>query len=456
MWMSALLEDEAELHGSDVECRGVSIDSRTLRPGDIFVAIKGERFDGEDFVSLACSRGAAAAVVRQIHSGLDATQYLVADTLEAMTAMAARKRQAMSAKVVAITGSSGKTSAKNMMQSVLSQAGKSFATKGNLNNHIGVPLTILNAPEDLDYLIVEAGTSGKGEIAHLAGLIDPDVALVLNVQLAHVAGFGSEEAIAREKFDLYVSGRRHPKRILNASNKRFEQFSSWFEDADAIVFSAREELELATATVLARKTKLDELGRPGFDLIVANEQAQTVQLNVVGEHQVENAVAVAASAFALGVGISDIKRGLEAYAGEAGRMEAFAVSNALLVDDSYNANPGSVRAAIDYLSRREPNVLVLGDMAELGEIEQREHVAIGKYAREKGIERLFVTGKCATDYVQGYGDGGKIFANKDALVAALLPLLSQKNTILIKGSHSARMDQVVSALLEENKKCSIG
>ncbi|WP_096085338.1 UDP-N-acetylmuramoyl-tripeptide--D-alanyl-D-alanine ligase [Agaribacterium haliotis] len=436
---------QGQLVGADTQFSSISTDTRNIKRGDLFVALRGDNFNGEAFVERAQQQGACAAVVSRLQEDLDFPQIVVADTTTALGRLAAAWRLQLPAKVVAITGSCGKTSVKGMLRCICQQAGATLATKANLNNHIGVPLTLLAADETLDFVVVEAGTSSKGEIAYLSSLIQADVAVVINVHPAHLQGFGTLTAIAEEKAKIYQHLNDSASCVVNQALTSYSSIAAIAERPSSLIFSDDKH---SLAQVRASNVSSDALSCVSFDLWLG-EKKIAVKLNVPGLHLVENALAAAACAFALGVSAEHICQGLAAYNGEPGRMQLSRVGQASLVDDSYNANPASLKAAIDYLCKQDSALLVLGDMAELGENAEEIHREVGLYAKTSGITDLYAVGAFADDYCDGFGRGAKHFMNHKDLVLALLERLHEAPTILVKGSRSSAMDRVCQALLQE-------
>lgn len=435
------------LHGEDTSFEYISIDSRSLQAGELFIAIRGENFDGEAFVERASLAGACASVVTKHQNDLEHPQIVVENTGIALGKLAHFKRSTMNAKVVAITGSCGKTSVKGMLKEILSLHGATYATLGNNNNQIGVPLTILAADKNIDYLVVEAGTSFKGEIGYLSAIIDPDVALAINVHPAHIEGFGSLEAIADEKSDIYSAGVRSPISVVNTELNRYPVFSEKVS-GELVRFSSGNDEHTEDCDVLAENVQLNTYGCANFQIKVREELAN-ISLSVLGLHQVENALAAAACAVALNIPLELICQGLSAYQGEKGRMQYKALKNGVLINDTYNANPASMRAAIDYLASQQNSVLMLGDMGELGKDAEIEHRGVGEYAKLKGITKLYCTGYFAEDYADAFGENAEIFRTQEAMVQHAIENLGQAFTVLVKGSRSAKMDLVYDALQQE-------
>lgn len=423
----------------------LSTDTRTLGPGSIFIALSGENFDGNKFVSQAEAKGAIAAIVSKPQTELDLPQIKVNDTTEAYGLLANSWRLSLSATVVAITGSCGKTAVKGFLTEILSLAGACYSTPKNFNNQIGVPQTLLAAPKDIDYLIVEAGTSERGEISRLAKIIDADIAVVTNVNPVHLEGLLSLEGIAHEKSDLFSCGQRSPRAVMHASLKQYAVFVDKTQALNCLQYSA--DSEFGETDLYAKNIRFDAFGCASFELVYGQLSLE-IQLNVSGEHQVENALAAAGAAFIADVQPQLIKQGLAAYFGDKRRMQRIQLDSMVLIDDSYNSSPASVRAAIDMLSGFENTVLVLGDMLELGDLSQREHEGVGRYAAAKGIGTLLALGEASAFSAKAFSEGALVFATHQELIDYLSSSDMEGGTVLVKGSRGARMDIVVDGLVK--------
>ena len=448
MQLSDLLEPlQARLVGNDTQFQSLSTDSRQLRSGELFIALRGENFDGHEYASVAADRGACAMVVEREIDSVNVPQLVVGDTVKALGVIAAIHRKRFAGKIVAVTGSSGKTSVKGLLRDIFAAVGTVVATQGNFNNHIGVPLSLMNLA-DQNYAVIEIGTNHPGEIANLVELVQPDVALVNNVSAAHIAGFGSLAAIAQEKGSIYATLNELGTAVINLD----DTFATQFIRATAHVKQIGFSLKGATADFPVVRTDniiFDSAGRASFHLLYQG-QSVTAQLLLPGLHNLANALAAAACAIAADVSLANIASGLKNFAGEKGRMQIYAgPRNSVVIDDTYNANPGSVRAAIDYLSERSgKRILVLGDLAELGEVAQQEHRNIGAYAAQKNIAALLSCGPLSALASSAFGAGGANFPNKATLVEALLSQLDAQSIVLIKGSRSARMEEVAQRVLD--------
>lgn len=440
---------DGRLIGSDLSFSNINTDTRTLREGEVFVALKGENFNGAEYCLKAQELGASAVISDVESEGLTIPQIIVQDATLALGKMAKYKRQLLSASVVAITGSCGKTSVKAMLANVLAFSGKTTATKGNFNNHIGVPLTIMSAEGDEAYLVVEAGTSSQGEIAYLTNIIDPDVSVVTNIFSAHLEGLGCIENIATEKADIYKKGERDLISVVNEELIQYTEFAEQCDKESAIVFSPVSDTakNMHGRNVSASNVDIDQLGFCQFSLIIGDE-SRSVKMSVPGRHQIANALAAAACAWALNIPLDQIVKGIEQYQGTQGRMHITPLKNGRLVDDSYNANPGSMAAAIDFLSACVNPVLVVGDMGELGDIVREAHQEVGRYAKEKGVQALFAVGQYAPDYIKGFGEGGQCFDSHQSISVHLISIMNDTTTVLVKGSRSSQMDRVCRELIQ--------
>ncbi len=431
----------------------VSTDSRTLAAGDLFVALQGESFDAHLFLRQAAAK-ASGLVVQYPDKQLDVPQWVVPDTVLALGQLAALARQQFDGPLIALTGSSGKTTVKEMLASILGCVAPVLVTQGNLNNHIGVPKTLLALDAEHRFAVLELGASGPGEIAYLASLVKPTIALVNNVLLAHVEGFGSLAGVAKAKGEIYRSLDASGIAVLNLDEPWLDEWQRNLPCVNTITFSIDNIHPKGKADVYASDIQLNVRGCAAFIMHI-KDKAQThqspIQLQIPGRHNVKNALAAAACAVAAGIEITTIAAGLESVSAVAGRMEYKpGIGQSQIIDDSYNANPGSVKAAIDVLGGLEARrILVLGDMAELGADADQLHEDIGEYAHQQGIDMLMATGDLCAHAVAGFDGNAHLFADKQALVDALTAELSSGVTVLVKGSRSAGMDEVVAQITTE-------
>jgi UDP-N-acetylmuramoyl-tripeptide--D-alanyl-D-alanine ligase len=435
--------------GADVEVTSVGTDTRKLAPGALFVALRGEHHDGHDHVAQALERGAAALLVqREVDCPLP--QVLCADPQDALGELAAGVQQGRPAVVVALTGSNGKTSVKTLLLGILARAGKAYANPGNFNNEIGLPLAVLDAPEDARFAIYEMGAGQPGDIAYLASIAPPQVSLVNNIMPAHLERMGSLLGIAETKGAIYEALPDDGVAVVNAD----DAFAPFFMQR----IGARRVLRFGLendADVRASQLRLDAEGSR-FALHTPAGSAE-VALPLAGRHNVMNALAAAALALGAGAGLADVVAGLEAAAPVPGRQIPHRLAGgAVLVDDSYNANPGSVAAAIAALGAAGGEAwLVLGDMKELGEGAELLHAEVGARARRAGIARFWTVGELSAHASRAFGDGARHFDDQATLVQALAPALAAAGPGLrwvVKGSRSSAMDKVVAALLAADRQ----
>lgn len=438
-----------ELHGADEICSGVVTDSRQMVPGGLFVALTGERFDGHDYLEAARAAGAAAALAEQGRAPLAGLPCIVvADTRVALGRLAGAWRARFDVPVVAVTGSNGKTTVKEMTAAILrAHLGENAVcmTRGNLNNDIGLPLTLLSLSDAHRAAVVEMGMNRPGEIAWLASLARPTVAVVTNAQRAHLAGMGSLESVVREKGEIYDALDAAGTAVINADDGHAPYWRAQNAGRRVVTFGMSEMADvrvhwmghgLASAVTLTTPQ-----GETAFDL------------QLPGAHNALNAAAAAAATLAAGVSLDTAGRALAAFQGVKGRLQVRPLTGgATLIDDSYNANPDSVRAAIDVLAATVGRKhLVFGDMGETGERVGQFHDEVGGYAKSQGIDRLYTLGEHANQTARNFGDGSDHFENPEALVAALRADLVDGSTVLVKGSRFMRMERVVNALMEQGE-----
>ena len=445
----------ATLQGSDSDYAGASIDTRRLTRGALFFALPGARVDGHDFVARAASLGAAAAVVaREVDSPLP--QIVVDDVEAALQQAGAEARRSFNGAVIGVTGSNGKTTVKQMLAAILAEAGSVLATEGNLNNHLGVPITLMRLNDSINRAVIEMGASHAGEIAMLAELARPQVGVVTNAGMAHIEGFGSREGVAKAKGEMFSGLADDGIAVINGDDDFAPLWHELAGERQRLVFARHAR---ADADVFASDIEL-EANSSRFMLHTPTGAADVV-LPLAGAHNISNALAAAAAASAIDLDADLIARSLAAMVGVGGRMTIIVGRHgARLIDDSYNANPGSLAAALGWLAQqRGTRWAALGDMAELGDQAEQAHRDAGRAARESGIERLWVTGQLSRLTAEAFGPGAQWFANHGELIAALETALSVRQsdtTLLIKGSRSARMDRVADALaLEADAKAGV-
>lgn len=456
MMKTLTLDDIAEVtqgtvQGSACAFHSVNTDTRSLQAGDLFVALQGENFDAHDFLKDVEAKKAAGAVVVNFDKTVSLPQLVVKDTTEALGDIAMFNRNLFTGPLVGITGSCGKTTVKAMLKNIFEQASSPeqvLATQGNFNNHIGVPLTLFNLNDQHRFAVVEMGASGLGEIKYLSNIAKPNVVVVTNAMQAHVEGFGSLQGVINTKGELFSCLRDDGVAVVNCDDPAFEQWMKMVAENPAknisvLTFGWKNTAGDITATDVTE----DHKGRIQFSLHV-NEEQVTINLNLLGLQNVSNALAAAACAHAANVDLQTIKQGLEATTAVSGRMNPVnGVNNSLIIDDSYNANPDSVKAAIDALSRWQSNAyLVLGDLGELGPDEKKLHAELGSYAKQKNIGQLITVGELTKETHRAFGVGANHCDNHEDIIKRLKAELDEKSVVLVKGSRVSKMDKVVAAL----------
>ncbi|MEN2393570.1 UDP-N-acetylmuramoyl-tripeptide--D-alanyl-D-alanine ligase [Pseudomonas halotolerans] len=432
----------ARLIAADASFDGVSIDSRAIAPGQLFVALAGPRFDGHDYLNEVAAKGAVAALVEREVTNSTLAQLLVADTRQALGQLGALNRTAFDKPVAAITGSSGKTTVKEMLASILRTRGPVLATRGNLNNDLGVPLTLLELAPEHSAAVIELGASRLGEIAYTVAMTQPHVAVLNNAGTAHVGEFGGPDKIVEAKGEILEGLDADGVAVLNLDDKAFETWKTRAAGRKVLTFA----LSNLAANFYASDLDRDARGCPAFNLH-SPDGAERVQLNLLGTHNVANALAAAAAAHALGVSLPGIVAGLNAVQPVKGRSVAQLASNGMrVIDDTYNANPTSMCAAVDILAGFPGRtVLVLGDIGELGEWAQQGHRDVGAYARGK-VDALYAVGPMMAHAVAAFGEHAQHFTTQAELIQALSAEQDPNTTLLIKGSRSAAMENIVAAL----------
>ena len=443
--MNATLHDacramNGELIGADAPFTGVSIDSRTLRTGQLFFAISGPNFDGHDYVGSAAEQGAAAAVVSH-HCDVPLPQVVVDDTRGALGRLGSAWRDGHDVIAVGITGSNGKTTLKEMIGTCLSNRAETLVTRGNLNNELGVPLMLLRLNDSHRFGVFEMGANHAGEIAYLTSLVKPQFVVLSNAGPAHLEGFGSLDGVARAKGEIFTSEPRPDCAFLNADDHYFEYWSTLVSDIESLSFGLTEDADVhASGVELHSAGSRFRLHLPGADVLV--------ELPLPGIHNVRNACAAAAVVHRIGLDANEIAMSLRSLKAVAGRLQPIAGPHgSRLFDDSYNANPTSVRVAGDYLASLDgESVMVLGDMLELGADEAALHTRLGAELREAGVDRLLATGPLSRHTVAGFGENAHWYDSVEKLTAALTPTINAETNVLVKGSRSMRMERIVAAL----------
>lgn len=435
--------------GPDVLLNGVSTDTRAIPSGVLFIALRGDNFDAHDFLDQALESGAAALLIADVSRlPAQASAVLVEDTRLALGRLAAAWRAEFSLPVIAVTGSNGKTTTKEMIAAILkAQFGDAvLATRGNLNNDIGLPLTLLGMDETQRAAVIEMGMNHPGEIAYLAPLGAPSVAMVTNAQRAHLEGMGDLDEVAREKGCIFSGLLPQGVAVINADD--------YYAAAWRVMAGAHPVRTFGIDKAADVRGKVKQHGLETELQLSAAEGEATIRLRIPGRHNARNAVAAAAACLAAGLPLRAVVNGLESFIGVKGRLQRRAgEQGAEILDDTYNANPDSVRAGIDVLAATIGHkLLVLGDMGEIGEASGQYHDEIGGYAKSQGVDRLFAFGDAAQQAVRNFGEGARHFCNIEKLIAAVKKELTPDSTVLVKGSRFMKMERVVEAIVATTAK----
>ena len=433
---------------------GVSTDTRTLEQGQLFVALRGENFDGHRFLQQACEQGAVGLVVDELDSKVPLPQLVVGDTLMALARLAAGNRGESEARILAITGSSGKTTVKEMCAAILSQMGPTLSTRGNLNNHIGVPLTLFGLSPKHQYGVIELGASGLGEIAHTVALAKPEVAILTNAGQAHLEGFGSYDNIVRAKGEIIDGVAADGLVVLNRDDPAFSQWQHRSGSRRVVGVS-----QLDTAADYHAVVESNDAGTRTVQVHGPDNWHCRVSLALEGDHNITNMLLAIAATRGLGADDRAIVNGLGQVAPAKGRLQVWDLSPELtLIDDSYNANPSSMKAALGVLGQRAGRkIAVLGAMAELGPDARALHQDVGECARKYGIDRMITVGPGCEGYADGFGEGTELCPTHDQAVESVVREKNIPLTVLVKGSRSSAMDRVVEGIKEKvNNSCCSG
>lgn len=430
------------LSGHDGEFKNISIDSRAIQSGDCFIAITGEVFDGHQFISDVSKKNAAVVVVSQ-DVDVNIPVIKVKDTRQALKDIAHFYRENAQIPVATITGSCGKTTTRALLENILKQRGKVLASKKSFNNDIGLPLTLLQLNASHDFAVLEIGTNHPGEIAHLSQIAKPTMATVTMIAPVHIEYFHTLDAIAREKGAIFESLTADGVAVINVDAAFADLWKKMAGTRRIITFGCHH-----TADVMARDIQTLPNGQTHFTLQLPNQNTK-INLPLLGEHNVMNALSAAAMAFAMQIPIQAIQTGLETIMPEYGRMvEKKGCHGAIIIDDTYNANPASVKAAIMLLTHRSnQSILVLGDMKELGAQSQNLHEEVGLFAKQANVKKLFCYGKDMVFTAKAFGDQAQHFDDYETLIHALKQSVTPDSVVLIKGSRSMKMETVVDALV---------
>jgi len=434
---------QGTLRGSDAEFSGVSTDTRTLARGNLFVALVGPHFDGHGFVSEAAGKGAIGALVsRDLEADIAVVQ--VADTRLGLGQLAAYWRRQFQIPVIAVTGSNGKTTVKNMIAAILNVVGPTLATQGNLNNDIGVPLTLLCLRQGDRHAVIEMGMNHPGEIDYLTKLARPTIALINNAAAAHLAGLGSVEAVARAKGEIYAGLAADGIAVINADDAYADLWRELAAPHRVITFGLDQPADVSAEFQLDAGGSTIHLKTPHGGI--------SMRLSLLGRHNVMNALAASSASLAAGVSLTDIQAGLEKLRSVTGRLEVKrGLNGARVLDDTYNANPGSLAAGVEVLKAASgERVLVLGDMGELGDAARDIHRRVGLLAKSLGIDQLYAVGELTQEAVEAFGKGAQHFTSHEALIENLRACLHAGMTVLVKGSRLMKMERVVAGIVADD------
>lgn len=432
---------DATLVGDSVTIEGVTTDTRSVEAGQLFVALQGPNFDAHDFVEDAVKTGAKALLVTREIS-LPVPQLVVEDTLVALGQMATWWRSQLTIPFVAVTGSNGKTTVKEMLASVFSRWGDTLATRGNLNNHIGVPLTLLSVTKEHKAAIIEMGANHPKEISYLTMMTKPDVAVINNAAAAHLEGFGSLEGVAKAKGEIYEGLSNKGVAVINADDSFAKLWQKFAEGKSQLTFGLESDADIScewTGDIRGNQLKVTTpVGN--FDCT----------MKLLGRHNVMNALAATAVSVGAGVQIEDIKNGLDAVEAVPGRMQQNkGINGSCVINDTYNANPTSLRAGLGVLADCQgTKILVLGDMGELGDDVEKFHAQAGEMAAQLNVDWLFTLGKFSENASKAFGENAKHYDDVDVMINDIRALLTSETTVLVKGSRMMRMERVVNALVE--------
>ena len=448
-----------QLNGEDINFSSVAIDTRALNRGDLYIALKGENFDGHQFIQEAVESGCSGLVINT-HSGLlesdlkKIPHVAVENTLKALGDCARLNREAFKGKVVGLTGSSGKTSTKNMLECILAEKGSTYATHGNFNNEVGVPLTLLNINNSHQYAVVEMGARKKGDIEYLADFVQPDVAILLNAGTAHIDIFGSQENIILTKGEIFTSLKKGGLAVVNADDPAKQLWLDSLSSEAVLTFSLKDK----SADLFGSNIESNDL----VSTYILNHKghSQKIHLPVPGIHNIANSLAASAAAIHLGFDLSSIANGLGKLSASKGRLMSIPCSERLvLIDDSYNANPNSMKAAIDVLALKQGfKIAVLGEMGELGDFSRKLHLELAKYVSSSEVDKVYLIGPFAIEMAEIIGEKAQVASTKNEVLDSLInderifeldKGAFVKTSVLIKGSRSTAMDELVDMIVKK-------
>ena len=426
---------QGKLVGDDLSVEGITTDTRYATSRELFIALQGPNFDGHDYLEQAEKKGIAAVLVdHEVSTSLP--QIIVADTHTALGKLANAWRMQFSIPLVAITGSNGKTTVKEITTSILSQRHKVLATKGNLNNDIGVPLTLLRLGPEHSAAVIEMGANHLKEIEYLADLAKPTVAVITNASSAHLEGFGNLEGVAKAKGEIYSGLTEKGAAIINSDDGYSNYWQSLCTNKNISTFGLNHDADFS----IKKKDKKIVISTPTGSI--------SANYPLPGEHNLSNALAATAACSAVGVSLDDVKSGLEAMQAVTGRLQARkGKAGSCIIDDTYNANPGSLKVALQVL-REYPgeHLLALGDMGELGDASERLHLDAGEQARKLGVNKLYAIGKFGKFSAQSFGENGYVFEDQPSMISEIGNHLAEDVTLLVKGSRVMQMENIVNAL----------
>ncbi|MCW5590010.1 MAG: UDP-N-acetylmuramoyl-tripeptide--D-alanyl-D-alanine ligase [Legionellales bacterium] len=436
---------QGQVVGNDINIEHITIDTRELKPHHTFLALQGEVFDGHNFIQEAQARGANALIVeKKITTTLP--YLLVKNTRQALGKIAAFHRQQFSIPLIALTGSCGKTTTRALLASICQSVAPTLSSIKSFNNDIGVPLTLLNLNSTHHYAVLEMGMNHFGEIAYLTQLAQPSVAMILNVGPVHLEAVNNEEGVARAKGEIFQGLTQQGVAVLNADSEFVPYWKTLLTGQSIITFGFHPQ-------AMVRAHHIQLIPNQGYTFLVTTPAGETeIHLPLYGEHNIHNALGAIAAALAVNIDLTAIQHGLSNATPEKQRLvKKIARSGAVVIDDTYNANPQSIRAAIDVLVTENPGftkVLVLSDMKELGENALRYHQEIGEYALARGVDQFYACGELMQQAVKAFGTNAQFFQHRQDLIQALQQL-DNSHMILIKGSRSTHMEHIVTALTEE-------
>lgn len=433
-----------ELKGEDAIFYGASTDTRSIQAGQLFFAWKGDKHDAHNFLDSIEAQGAIGAIVERYTPSVNISQIVVKDSQKALGILAKEWKKQWKGTAIALTGSNGKTTLKEMIASILREKGQTLATEGNYNNHVGCPLTVLKLTDQHEYAVIEMGANHFEEIRYLTKIVQPNVAIVNNAGPCHLEGFGSIEGVAKAKGEIFEGLVKDGIAIINADDDYAKYWLGINTDHKIMTFGIRND-----ADVMAKNIQ-----KQSFELVIHGESIH-VNLPLVGVHNILNACAAAAATYSVGVTLAEIKQGLENLHCVKGRLEKIQLSpNHILINDAYNGNPASLKAGIDALEGIADHTwLVLGDMRELGDLAISMHEDCGRYAKVKGFDQLLALGELSQKSAEAFGEGGRHFTSHDDIIATLQENLkaiqNESVAILVKGSNSMKMFVVAEAMMKQ-------